>query len=307
VGRKAVLPALQRSPTASLVAIASRDLARAQTEAATSGATRAYGSYAELLNDPDVEAVYIPLPNALHAVWAIEAMQAGRHVLCEKPLACTAAEAQRMDAEAEAAGVTLMEAYMTAFHPRTQRALAMAKEGSLGRLLALRSQFTFPNRAPANHRWLPEMGGGALLDVGVYCIEPLLAVAGEPVSVMARQTLSSSGVDATFSGWLEFDGGMTASFLVSFEAPELQRLEIVGTNARLVVEQAFTAGADDRLIDVMYSDGRRESVDAGGCDSYLAMVEHFAAVVRGEAQSLRSPDASVRTLTVLDLLRTAAS
>jgi predicted dehydrogenase len=300
------LPALQRSPSAQLIAVASRDVARAQGEAAAFGAERAYGSYAELLDDPDVEAVYIPLPNALHADWAIEAMEAGLHVLCEKPLARTAAEAQRMAAAADATGVTLMEAYMTAFHPRAQRAIAMAKEGTLGRVLSLRSQFIFPNRDPANHRWLPSMGGGALLDVGIYCLEPLLAIADEPVRFAAHQLLAPSGVDATFSGWLEFAEGATGSFLVSFQAPGLQRLEIVGTDSRLVVDRPFTPGVDDRVIELTNSDRRVESIDAGGCDPYLTMVEHFAAVVRGEAVSLRPPAASIRTLAVLDRLRKAA-
>ena len=307
VGRKAVLPALQRSETAQLVAVASRDSARASVEASAFGAARAYGSYDQLLDDPDVEAVYIPLPNGLHAEWTLAAVRAGRHVLCEKPLARSAAEAQRMEEAATKAGVTLMEAYMSAFHPRLQRAIALAQEGALGRLRSLRTVFTFPNRDPSNHRWLPEMGGGALLDVGIYCLEPLLAVAGDPLSVAARRVQSPSGVDATFSAWLEFADDLTASLLVSFEAPTVQRLEFNGTEAELKLERTFTAGEDDRLIDLLHADGRRESIDAGGCDPYLAMIEHFTAVVRGESPSRRPAQASVRTLAVLDRLREAAT
>ena len=308
VGRKAVLPALQRSETAQLVAVASRDSARAHVEASAFGAAGAYGSYGSAPRRPGRRSgVHPRLPNGLHAEWTLAAVRAGRHVLCEKPLARSAAEAQRMEEAATKAGVTLMEAYMSAFHPRLQRAIALAQEGALGRLRSLRTVFTFPNRDPSNHRWLPEMGGGALLDVGIYCLEPLLAVAGNPLSVAARRVQSPSGVDATFSAWLEFADDVTASLLVSFEAPEVQRLEFSGTEAELKLERAFTAGEDDRLIDMLYADGRRESIDAGGCDPYLAMIEHFAAVIRGELPSRRSAQASVRTLAVLDRLREAAT
>jgi predicted dehydrogenase len=306
VGRKAVLPALRRSPTAELVAIASRDPRRAEAEAEAFGAPRAYGSYAELVADPDVEAVYIPLPNGLHLEWTLASVAAGKHVLCEKPLACTAADARVMADAAREAGVILMEAYMTAFHTRAQRLVQLAREGVLGEVRSSRASFTFPNRDPANHRWLSEMGGGALLDVGIYCLEPLLAIGGDPVEVAAQQVAAASGVDTTFTGWLRFEGGATASFLVSFEAPEWQHLEVVGTQARLEVDTAFTAGPADRDIVLHHVDGRQEVIDGGACDSYLAMVEHFASAVRGEAALLRPPAASIRTLAVIDRLREAA-
>ena len=306
VGRLAVLPALRDSPTAALVAIASRDAARAQAEADAFGAARAYGSYAALLDDAEVEAVYIPLPNALHREWTIAALRSGRHVLCEKPLACTAAEAVAMAEAAQSSRRTLMEAYMTAFHPRARRAVELAREGALGKLQAMRSVFTFPNRDPLNHRWLAEMGGGALLDVGIYCLEPLLKIGGEPVRVAGSSIAAPSGVDASFSGWLEFDDGLTASFLASFDAPELQRLEVVGSEAAIACGTAFTAGAHDNLIDIQHRDGRRESLDAGACNPYLAMVEHFARVVAGEEESLRPPADSVRTLAVIDRVRATA-
>jgi xylose dehydrogenase (NAD/NADP) len=308
VGRKAVLPALQASPTAELIAVASRDLTRAQVEAKAFGAGRAYGTYGELLQDADLEAVYIPLPNALHALWTIEALEAGLHVLCEKPLACTAEEARRMAAAAEKADHhVLMEAYMAGFHPRLRRAIEMARGGALGKVLSLSSAFTFPNRDPANYRWLAELGGGALLDVGVNSVDPLLAIAGEPLRVAGRQVASASGVDASFSGWLEFAGDVTASIFVSFDAPEHQHLTIIGTEARLDLDRAFTAGPADRRMRLSRRSGEVEELDTGGCDPYVAMVEHFAAVVRGEAASQRPPLASVRTLEVLDRLRAAAT
>jgi predicted dehydrogenase len=306
VGRLAVLPALCRSSTAELVAIGSRELARAEAESAAFGAGRPYASYDAVLADPDVEAVYIPLPNALHHEWTIAALDSRKHVLCEKPLACSAAEAERMADAAARSDRVLMEAYMAGFHPRLQKAVALARAGVLGRVQSLRSVFTFPNRDPLNYRWLPAMGGGALLDVGVYCLDPLLVIAGEPVRVAAARIDAPSGVDTTFSGWLAFEGGVTASFVASFDAPEQQRLEIIGSEAILSFDRSFTAGEHDRTLTLSHRDGRVEQIDAGGCDPYLAMVEHFARVVRGEEASLRPPELSIRTLRVIDRLREAA-
>ena len=306
VGRKAVLPALRSSPTAELVAIGSRDPRRARDEATVFGATRSYGSYADVLADASVEAVYIPLPNGLHLEWTMRAIEAGKHVLCEKPLAVSASDARAMAEAAERAGVTLMEAYMTGFHPRARRVVELARSGELGRVLSMRAAFTFPNREPENHRWLLEQGGGALADVGVYCLEPLLAIGGELAGLGGHQTLAASGVDSTFRAWLEFANGATGTLLASFEAPEWQLLEIVGTDARLEADIAFTGGARDTAIDLYRADGSFEEIDSGGNDPYLAMVEHFAALVHGEAASMRPIESSVRTLEVMDRLRASA-
>lgn len=308
VGRRAVLPALRQSATADLIAIASRDRERAQAEAARFSARRAYGSYAELLADPEVEAVYIPLPNSLHLDWTIKAAEAGKHVLCEKPLACTAAEAARMMTACERAGVVLMEAYMTPFHPRSARILDLVRSGVLGALRFAHAAFTGPLRDAENHRWRPEMGGGSLLDVGIYCLAPLVAMAGHnPHHVVARAVLAPSGVDASFSGWLDFGNGFTATFETSFEVAERQRLEIAGTKAVLTVNHAFTPGPDDTEVHLLRRDGRMETVKCAGNDPYLAMVEHFAAVVRGLAAPLHPPADSLTLLRLLDRLRAAAT
>ncbi len=306
VGRLAVLPSLERSPLAELVAVASRDIDRAREEADRFGGGRFYGSYAELLADPDIEAVYIPLPNALHKEWTIKALLAGKHVLCEKPLACSSLEAQEMAAAARQADRTLMEAHMTTFHRRYAAALELIEKGDLGKLRHVRSQFTFMNRDPLNHRWLPALGGGALLDVGVYCLDPLLALAGEPERVQAKQVLAPSGVDSTFSAWCEFGHGLTASVLMSFELPEEQRLEAIGTSGRFNLKVAFTAGREDVALERFDADGSFREVEPGGNDSYLAMIEHFALVVRGKTASQRPVEASIRCLDLMDRLRTAA-
>ena len=177
VAQKAVLPAIVASPRARLVAVASQRAA--DGGGAPFGAPRAYQSYTALLEDPEVEAIYVPLPNSLHREWVERAAAAGKHVLCEKPLAPTAADARAMAAACAAAGVTLLEAYMTPYHPRAQAIEALVASGRLGALRFGRAVFTGVLDRPDDHRWRPEMGGGALLDVGIYCLAPLLvAMAG---------------------------------------------------------------------------------------------------------------------------------
>jgi D-xylose 1-dehydrogenase (NADP+, D-xylono-1,5-lactone-forming) len=308
VATQAVLPALRASSSARLAAVASRDGAAANAVAAAFGAARAYGRYDDVLADEGVEAVYVPLPNSLHREWVVRAAEAGKHVLCEKPLACTGPEAQAMADACAAAGVHLMEAYMTPFHPRSEALTRLLATGALGDVRFARAAFTFPLHDAGNHRWRQEMGGGALLDLGVYCVSPLLTAGGDPPErLAARAVASPSGVDASFSGWLEFPSGMAASFCASFEAPERQHLELVGTAATALVDAPFAGGTDGTVVHLLHCDGRQEDVDAPSRDPYLGMVEHFAAVVTGEAQSRRPPPDSVALLGLLDALRAAAS
>ena len=306
VGRLAVLPALRATSTGQLVAIGSREAARAEAEAQLFDARRSYGSYEEVLADPNVDAVYIPLPNALHREWTLRAAKAGKHVLCEKPLACTAKEAREMASACRKAGVILMEAQMSLFHRRYQQALAMAREGHLGQLRFIHANFTFPAGDPENYRWRPELGGGSLLDVGGYCLTPILELAVRPPRRLAATAImAESGVDSSFAGWLDF-GGLAATFMVSFEAPEAQVLELTGTRARLRIERAFTAGREDKEIKLEYADGKLETVYSSANDPYLAMVEHFAAVVNGEVPARVPTEHSIGVLSLIDRLRQSA-
>jgi len=305
VAQKAVLPAILASSTARLVAVASERAA--DSPAVRRGAARIYRTYAALLDDPEVEAVYVPLPNSLHREWVERAAAAGKHVLCEKPLAPTVADAEAMTEACAAAGVTLLEAYMTPFHPRAEAIEALVTSGRLGALLFGRAVFTGTLDRPDDHRWRPEMGGGALLDVGIYCIAPLLAAAGSPPArVEAAALLAKSGVDVAFSGWLHWGDGFTAAIECSFDAPERQSLEIVGTDAAVHVDRAHTPGPADGSISLRHRDGRTEEIVAGGADPYRAMIEHFHAVVRGDVAPRRSAADSVALLAVLERLREAA-
>ncbi len=304
VAQKAVLPAIAASPGARLVAVASES-------AADGGAgcfepRRAHRAYDAVLDDPEVEAVYVPLPNSLHRPWVVRAAAAGKHVLCEKPLAPTVADAEAMAAACERAGVALGEAYMTPFHPRAIALDTLVASGRLGALRFARAAFTGVLDRADDHRWRPEMGGGSLLDVGIYCLAPLLAAAGRtPARVEASATLAKSGVDASFSGWLDFGDGFTATIECSFDAPERQFLEIVGTEASVVLDRAYTPGPADTAMTLRLRDGRVECIVTAGADPYREMIEHFHAVVRGGVPR-RPCAASITLLAVLERLRGAA-
>lgn len=307
VATEAVLPAIVACADTRLVAVASRRSDDAAEVAARFGAQRGYDDYQAVLDDPEVEAVYIPLPNGRHREWTERAAAAGVHVLCEKPLAPTAAEAAAMADACAAAGVVLMEAYMTPFHPRAEAMAERLAAGVLGRPRFARAAFTFPLTDTANHRWLVEQGGGALLDVGGYCLSPLVDVGGRPDDVAATAVLAPSGVDATFCGWLAFPDGLSASFVCSFEAPERQHLEVVGTRATLTVDTPFAGGATGTRPLLHHLDGRVEEVAGPDDDPYRRMVGHFADVVRGRARSRRPPSASVALLALIDGLRHEAT
>jgi D-xylose 1-dehydrogenase (NADP+, D-xylono-1,5-lactone-forming) len=309
VARLAILPAARASATISLVAAASSPGRGEWTDPQLAGVTR-HLDYGSLLADPAVEAVYLPLPNSLHREWTERCAAAGKHVLCEKPLATTEADALAMGRACESAAVVLMEAYMTPFHPRAARVSALVAAGALGRLLFARAAFTGTLDRPDDHRWRPEMGGGALLDVGIYCLAPLLELAGrDPRTVdrfAAAAHWSESGVDASFSAWLDLGGGAGGTIECSFEAPERQLLELVGDEASVVVDRAYTPGLSDTDIQLLGRDGRREALVAAGGDPYQAMLEHFAEVVRGRSPLRRTPEASAGLAGLVERLTAAA-
>jgi predicted dehydrogenase len=270
-------------------------------------AERVYRAYVDVLGDPDVEAVYVPLPNSLHRLWVERAAAAGKHVLCEKPLAPTAADAGAMAAACAAAGVVLGEAYMTPFHPRAEAVDALVAAGRLGALRFARAAFTGVLDRAGDHRWRPEMGGGALLDVGTYCVAPLVAAAGRPPArVEAAAGWAVSGVDASLSGWLDFGEGFAAAIECAFDAPERQSLEIVGTDGAVLMDRAFTPGPEDDVFVLRERDGRAQEIITGGADPYRAMVEDFHRLVLCGGPPRRSIADAIAVLGVLDRLREAA-
>jgi len=211
IGVRKVIPATQKAERCEVVAIASRDGERAARTAAELGIPRAHEGYEALLADPDVDAVYIPLPNSEHAAWTIAAARAGKHVLCEKPLAMTAAEAEEMVRACANEGVLLMEAFMYRLHPSWESVRELVASGRIGRLRAVQSWFSFFNDDPGNIRNVPELGGGALYDIGCYCINLSRMLFGsEPTGIEAWVTRDATGTDVLTSAILAFDDAVAA-------------------------------------------------------------------------------------------------
>jgi predicted dehydrogenase len=305
---RALIPALQRVARAQVLAVASRDAARAARVAATFGIARSYGSYADLLADPEVDAVYIALPNHLHREWAERAAAAGKHVLCEKPLALDAAEAVAMAAAAERAGVQLMEAIMYRFHPRMVRLHELVASGALGEVRAIYAAFSFTLVATDTYRRYREMGGGALLDVGSYCVNAARWFGGgEPVEVQAMAEYDpDTGVERALSGLLRFPSGATALVRCGFDAAEQQLLEIAGTAGVIQVPLPFTAWWDDPAPIYWRHGASWETIAIPPADPYEHMVDQFMRAVVAGAAVPYPPAESVANMQALDALARAA-
>ena len=287
IATRKVIPPMQRSARCEVVGIASRHHDRAAQVAADLGIPRAYGSYDELLADPDIEAVYIPLPNHLHAEWTLRAAAAGKHVLCEKPLAMTAEEARSMIAGCARAGVVLMEAFMYRLHPLWRRVRALLDEGAVGELMTIQAFFAYRNVDPANIRNIAEFGGGALMDIGCYPINVARWLFdGEPDEVVARIRRDPRfGTDVLTSAVLDF-GGRQATFTCSTQIEDDQRVHLVGTAGRLLVEIPFNI-PPDRPTRILRAAGGDppvapdiEVIEVAPADPYGVQAELFSAALR---------------------------
>jgi xylose dehydrogenase (NAD/NADP) len=277
IGRAAVIPAIQASRNGEVAAVASRELEKAQAFAAKLNIPKAYGSYEALLEAGDIDAVYIPLPNSLHHPWTIKAAEMGKHILCEKPLALNAQECLEMEAAAQQHKVKLMEAFMYRFHPRTQKVLEMVQGGVLGELRYIHSAFTFRLTRPENIRLKPELGGGALMDVGSYCVNIARTAAGaEPVMVECFARWAASGVDEQMVGTLGFPNGLMAQFDCALTMERRELYTLAGTEAYLSVPKAFLPGADNVTIEEIRGRSEVKQHRIKGADEYQLMVEDFA-------------------------------
>ncbi len=278
-----VLAGARASDRVEVVAVASRDAARADAYAREHGIERAHGSYEALLDDPEVEAVYISLPNSLHVEWSMRALEAGKHVLCEKPLTRRPDEVGEAFDLAERAGRYLMEAFMYRHHPQTKLLSELVGGGAVGELRLIRSAFSFPLTELANVRLEPGLDGGALMDVGCYCVSGSRLLAGEPEEVVGQQVLHATGVDVRFSGTMRFPGDVLAHFDCGFDLPNRSALEVVGSDGSILAGDPWHC----KLPDVeLHRGGEVELVPVGHANSYRLELENLSDTIRGTAEPL---------------------
>ena len=309
-----VIPAMQRGEKCSVIAIASRDGEKARAAAGALGIERAYGSYEELLADPDVEAVYNPLPNHLHVPWTIRAAEAGKHVLCEKPIALSADEARQLLAVRERTGVQIGEAFMVRTHPQWHAVRELVASGRIGQLRLIAGHFAYFRRDPADVRSNPEWGGGGLMDVGCYPITMSRWLFGEePEAVIGMLDRDPElKVDRIASGLLRFPSGQ-ATFSCAMQLVPYQRMQIHGTTGRIEVQIPFNA-PNDRPIRVYIDDGR-ELGDASATplefpavDQYTLQGDRFSDAVRGRGPVPVAIEDAIANMAVIDaVFRSAES
>jgi len=276
------IPAMQKGRWPAVLAIASRDLGKAQAAARRLGLPKAYGSYEELLADPEVEAVYVPLPNHLHVPWSIRALAAGKHVLCEKPIARTAAEASELLSAAEAhPELKVMEGFMYRFHPQWERTRALVQEGTIGELRAVHSTFSFFNQNPADIRNRAEVGGGGMLDIGCYAVSACRWLfAAEPQRVLATLELDPRfGTDRQASAILEFDHG-TGTFTVATQLAPYQRASVVGTRGWIEIEHPFSPAPDQPSRVLHRAGGELTELVIEAADQDTIQADRFSEAVR---------------------------
>jgi predicted dehydrogenase len=299
-----VLEGVRGSDRVRIAGVASRDLPRAEAYAREHGIEQAYGSYDELLADPGIEAVYVSLPNAMHVEWSIRALQAGKHVLCEKPLTRSAAEAERAYGVAEREGRLLMEAFMWRHHPQVARLQGLIAEGAIGPVALVRAVHSFTADDPRDIRLLTDLDGGSLMDVGCYCVHAARLLAGEPERVYGEAVTNEQGLDVRFAGTTRSAGGAVCQFESGLDLPERAELEVVGPEGSLHVSDpwhGFSPGIELRR------GGSVEQVPVARAHSYGLEVENLSAAVRGEAEPLLGRDDAVAQARTLEALYASAA
>jgi D-xylose 1-dehydrogenase (NADP+, D-xylono-1,5-lactone-forming) len=301
-----VLAGVSGSPAVEVVAVGSRSAERSREFASAHDIPRAHGSYEDLLADPDVEAVYIPLPNGLHVEWTLAALAAGKHVLCEKPLSPRAEEVERCFDAAERAGLVLSEGFMWRHHPQADRLVELVRGGAIGELRMVRAAFSFPLDGYPDVRWDAELDGGALLDVGCYCVSGARLLAGaEPERVNGEAAMAECGVDARFAATLRFPGNVLAVFDCGFDLPPRDELEAIGSEGSLFLDDPWHSL--EPRIELRRADGSVETVEIVHASPYRLELEDVSAAIRGEREPrLGRADAVGQARALEALLRSAA-
>ncbi len=302
IGRKVVTPAIQASAGSEVVAVASRDKRQAERYAEELSIPEHYGSYEALLENPEITAIYNPLPNSLHLPWTLRALESGKHVLCEKPLGLTAAECRQMAQAAESSGVVLMEAFMYRFHDRTQKLFELVQDGTFGTVRLIRARFAFTVADSQNIRLSATLGGGSLMDVGCYCVNVVRSLAGgQPNAVQASATWKQD-VDETLAATLEFENGLTAQIDCALNQPRYERVELFGTEGFCEVESAFLPGSDETNLEYTTRQAGVTQLAFPAQNQYQKMVEHFAqCVIQGRSPQYGALEAA-QNMAVIEAL-----
>ena len=316
IARICVIPAIQKSRNGKVIALATRSPDRSKQTVAENHIRNVYHGYDALLEDASIDAVYIPLPNHLHHPWTIKALEAGKHVLCEKPIARNAAEAQEMADTAHTAGLLLMEAFMYRFHPRSLRVKQMVEDGAIGTPRLVRSAFCYRMDDAAYHhdyaenaRLQPETGGGALLDVGCYGLSTARwLLNAEPLEVQAQAVYHPAGVDVHLVGTLRFPDDALASLEASFISALQQTFTVVGDGGAIdLPHDAYIPWEKDAVFTLRHPDEETgEENRVKGTDEYQLMAEHFADAVLGKTSLRFSPNDSISNMKAIDAMGTAA-
>jgi predicted dehydrogenase len=312
IALKKVIPAMNRSDRARVVAIASRDKPKADAAAKALGIARAYGSYEELIADPGVEAIYNPLPNHLHVPWSVRAAEAGKHVLCEKPIALSAAEARELLAARDRAGVLIGEAFMVRTHPQWLGVRELVESGRIGELRLVVGHFSYFRRDPSDIRSRPDWGGGAMMDIGCYPITlSRWLFNAEPLEVTGQlEHDPDMGIDRLGSALLRFPSGQ-ASFTCGGQLAPHQRMQILGTTARIEVEIPFNA-PPDRICRILIDDGSEfagasaQWIEFPAVDQYTLQADQFSDAIRGRGSVPVSIEDAVANMAVIDAIFASA-
>ncbi len=279
IGTVKVIPAIQKAANSEVVAISSRSYKKAKEEAGKLGIPKVFGSYKEMLSDPDIDAVYNPLPNHLHVSYTLKALEAGKHVLCEKPIALDANEAKRFLEKVEQYPyLKVMEAFMYRFHPQWQKAKQLVHEGIIGEIKTIHSFFSYYNTDPDNIRNKEDIGGGALMDIGCYCISfPRFIFEKEPRRVVGLIDRDPEmKIDRIASGMLDFSDGLISTFTCSTQLMPFQRAEIHGTNGRIEIEIPVNAPPDEETRIFLYTEQGKDTFTFPPVDQYTLQADQFA-------------------------------
>jgi len=298
-----IIAAANKSDRVRIMGVASRDRARAEAYARANQIPRSYGTYEELLGDPDIDALYVSLPNSMHVDWSIRALEAGKHVLCEKPLSRHAGDVEKVFSVAESSGRLLMEAFMYRHHPQTSRAKELIAEGAVGRPQLVRAAFSFNLTRPDDIRLSAELEGGSLMDVGCYCVSGTRNLFGEPEVVFGDQLTTPDGVDTVFSGTMRMRGDVLASFDSALSLSDRDEFEVIGDEASIFLDDPWHCRSP--IIELRRED-KVEQITIEVTDSYQRQLENFGDAIDGRAAPLLGREDSMGQARAIEALYRSA-